>query len=187
KWSQAAEAFDRSEEVEEFQAVGMRCREALLALGKMLRLLADPDEKLDTLRKGDFVGWATLAIQQLAQGASAEEVRGYLTTQAKAAWQLVNWLTHSSSARQTDADLAVEVTHHVLDRLTSLVTKGRAQPFQCPDCGSLAFETLYDIAGQLTSFQCASCGWGGNFQAPTEEGRPLLKRRRSSLQASDAS
>ena len=38
RWSQAAEALERADEAEEFQAVGMRCRESFLA---MVRAMAN--------------------------------------------------------------------------------------------------------------------------------------------------
>src|SRR5215210_293849 len=34
RWEQVAEAFDEAEEAEDFQAVGMRCRECLVAMTK---------------------------------------------------------------------------------------------------------------------------------------------------------
>jgi hypothetical protein len=39
RWTQAAESLDSADEAEEFQAVGMRCRESLIA---MVRAIAQP-------------------------------------------------------------------------------------------------------------------------------------------------
>jgi hypothetical protein len=59
KFAQAAEAIDEADEAEEFQAVGMRCREALV---KFARDAAE-SEKIavdgSELKKGDFVAALT--------------------------------------------------------------------------------------------------------------------------------
>src|SRR5205823_6149324 len=95
KWSQAADAFDRADEAEEFQAVGMRCREALLAAVFAARqnaaIGAAPAGA--GLKAGDFLGWSEVIADGVASGESSKEIRGYLKGVARAAWQLVAWLT----------------------------------------------------------------------------------------------
>lgn len=46
KWTQAAEAIDKAEEVEEFQSIGLRCRETLRELAAELRMVVNPLEEL---------------------------------------------------------------------------------------------------------------------------------------------
>jgi hypothetical protein len=67
-------------EAEDFQAVGMRCRECLLEL---VRALADPalvPAGTEAPKAADFVGWSDLIAGHVAAGSSAEEVRRFLRT-----------------------------------------------------------------------------------------------------------
>ena len=93
KWKQAAEAADQADEPEEYQAVGMRCREALLSL---IKEAASPEvvpAGKTAPKAGDFQGWSELLIEQWSPGSGSKELRSYIKTNARAVWQLVNWLT----------------------------------------------------------------------------------------------
>ena len=64
----AGEAFDRADEVEDFQAVGMRCRECLLALVRELANDGDFDGEGGLPKAGDFKGWADHIAGSVASG-----------------------------------------------------------------------------------------------------------------------
>src|SRR5882724_8769320 len=88
RWEQAAETVDMAEEAEDFQAVGMKCRECLIQL---VRSLAKPEmvpPGEDAPKRSNFVSWSELIANTLASGASAERVRGHLKALAKSAWEL---------------------------------------------------------------------------------------------------
>ena len=90
RWEQAAEALDEAEEAEDFQAVGMRCRECFVA---MVKATAAPDmvpTGQEGPKRSDAVGWCELIADHVAGGASAERVRGYLKAISRSGWQLVN-------------------------------------------------------------------------------------------------
>ncbi len=128
RWEQATEALDEAEEAEDFQAVGMRCRECLVA---MVREVASPEMVTlgDTApQRSNVVGWSELIANHVARGDSAQYVRGYLKAITKTGWQLVNWLTHAAGATQADAVLAVEATQHILgtfDRSSGILAASR--------------------------------------------------------------
>ena len=131
------EAFDQSDEAEEFQAVGMRCRECLLALVKELTQDSELAQGEDLPKAGDFPAWNEQIANTIAPGASAEHVRGYLKTTAERACRLVNWLTHANNAARTDADLALSATSHVVNNYAASVLKRRiGAPEQCGRCNS---------------------------------------------------
>jgi hypothetical protein len=115
KLVQASEAFDQSDEAEEFQAVGMRWRECLLALIKELTDGSDLAHAEDLPKAADFPAWNERIANAIAPGSSAEHIRGYLKTTAERAWRLVNWLTHANNATRNDADLALSATAHVIN------------------------------------------------------------------------
>jgi hypothetical protein len=162
RWEQAAEALQEADEAEEFQSVGMRCRECLIA---MVKSVADPEMVKpgnETPKRSDVIAWCELIADHVAHGQSAEYVRKYLKTVSKSGWQLVGWLTHASGATQADAALAIEITQHVLSTFgTAVFRHRRGVPDQCPECGS------YRIGLRLRSPDnehegvpgCLRCGW----------------------------
>jgi hypothetical protein len=137
KMVQASEAFDQADEAEEFQAVGMRCRECLLALVRELTQGSDLSEGDDLPKIADFVAWNERIANAIVPGASAEHIRGYLKITAERAWRLVSWLTHASNATRDDAELALSATSHVVSNYASSVLKRRARaPERCGRCKS---------------------------------------------------
>lgn len=161
RWTQAAEALDAAEEIEEFQAVGMRCRECLLAF---VKIASKPDmvpAGEDAPKTGDFIRWSELIAERIATGASLKTVRGYLKAAAKETWQLVGWLTHSQNATRMDADIALDATQNVLVAFgLALVRLERGATDRCPACGSSRLVTDYGagLASSATAM-CDGCGW----------------------------
>lgn len=160
RWQQAGEALNEAEEAEDFQAVGMRCRECLVA---MVRILALPEMVPDgetAPRKADVIHWCELIANHVARGASAEEVRGYLKNTSKAAWKLVNWLTHAHGATRADAILAHDATQHVLAIFGTAVFRYRQGiPDRCGGCGSYKIGLWADEPGVPLRPRCQTCGW----------------------------
>lgn len=190
RWIQAAEALDEAQEAEDFQAVGMRCRECLLDFAR-----AVADENMlpagqEAPKLGDFVHWAEYIADWIAHGASADRVRGYLKATAKVTWDLVNWLTHSKNAVFHDARLAVEATQSVLEAFTEVLLRHETgAPERCPRCDS--YRLVSDFrpeAGTESGYValCSSCGWTetnggieGNPAAPSNREQTAPRKRRS--------
>jgi hypothetical protein len=122
-WRQAAEALDHADEAEEFQAIGVRCRDALLdfiaATSKPEMIPAGQEAP----KRGDFLRWVDLVGNAIAPGKSAERVRQYLKTVAEETWQLVGWLTHAQNAAWPDTQLAVDATQNVLAAFGAIAMK----------------------------------------------------------------
>lgn len=134
---QAQEAFDAADEAEEFQAIGLQCREALTTF---IREIVDAgllSDMADPPKTGDFVAWSEQVIGTRAAGQSAEYVRGYLKAVCQKGWQLVNWVTHAKNATRDDAALALSATEHMVGELTGLVLKALTNAQEkCGRCGS---------------------------------------------------
>ncbi|HEX9465604.1 MAG TPA: gamma-glutamylcyclotransferase [Alphaproteobacteria bacterium] len=162
RWVQAAEALDAAEEIEEFQAVGMRCRETLLVAMDTLRgrasAVPDPAPK-----NADFVAWSELIAAGVALGASAEEVRHYLRGTCKTAWRLVNWLTHAKNATRSDAEMALNATEQVLVGFACVIMKTSEPTSKCPNCGSSKLAQSRHVADGRS---CQSCGWEEGAELP---------------------
>ena len=162
KLVQASEAFDKADEAEEFQAVGMRCRECLLALVRELTQGSDLAEGDDLPKTGDFVAWNERIANAIAPGASVEYVRGYLKATADRAWRLVNWLTHANNATRDDAELALNATSHIVNNYATSVLKRRAGALErCGRCKSyrITVEWRPDLGkAGLYIPRCEACG-----------------------------
>ena len=163
RWTQAAEALDQADEAEEFQAVGMRCRECLLAMVRAVASdsMVPPSQK--SPKHADFPHWSELIANTVAGGPSAAEVRGYLKAVAKSTWQLVSWLTHASNAVRFDGHVAVEATQATLGAFgRAILRHERATPDRCPKCHSYKIGSKYvpalGIEPPYVTF-CKSCGW----------------------------
>jgi hypothetical protein len=162
KMVQASEAFDQADEAEEFQAVGMRCRECLLTEVRELIDGSDIPRGDDAPKAADFPAWNERIANALAPGGSAEHVRGYLKTTAERAWRLVNWLTHAANANRNDADLALSATSHAINNYALLIVRRKASaPERCERCKSyrITVDWRPDLGPTgLYISRCESCG-----------------------------
>lgn len=162
RWQQAGEALDEAEEAEDFQSVGMRCRESLIA---MVKALATPEmvpPGAVTPKRSDVPAWTDLIANRVAHGSSVEYVRHYLKTISKSGWQLATWVTHASNATRADAILALEATQHALAMFgTAVLRHAHGIPDRCPSCGSyqIGVRGQPDGDGSEAVPTCRSCGW----------------------------
>jgi len=162
KMVQASEAFDKADEAEEFQAIGMRCRECLLTLVRELTTGESIVNESDLPKAGDFIAWNDRIANAIAPRASAEHVRGYLKTTAERAWRLVNWLTHAANATRSDAELALSSTSHIITNYALAVLRQRINaPERCGRCNS--YKITVDWRPELGPAgvyvpRCESCG-----------------------------
>jgi hypothetical protein len=90
RWQKTAEALHNAEEVDDFQAVGVRCRECLLSCVRAISpLVMIPDGHLRP-KAGDFVHWAELITELMIPNQGYDEVRNYLKSMSKTTWQMAN-------------------------------------------------------------------------------------------------
>jgi len=160
---QAEEALETADEAEDFQAVGMRCREALLAMTRGIANEAMVPAGKEHPQKGNFLQWAELIANAIAAGPSADQVRGLLKAIAKSTWQLVSWLTHATNAVRFDGRLAIDATESTLAAFSAaLIRYERGTPDRCPVCSSYRITSIHvpelGIDPPYTA-ACESCGW----------------------------
>jgi hypothetical protein len=163
RWTQAAESLDAADEAEEFQAVGMRCRECLIA---MVRAIAQPGmvpTGAEQPKAAAFIPWSEIIADAIASGGSASEVRGYLKTMARSAWQLVSWLTHAANAARYDAEIALDAVQNTLAAFgIAVIRYERGTPDRCPQCTSYRLRSIHVPEMDLDPpyvIQCEVCGW----------------------------
>ena len=163
KWENAAQALDQAKEPEDFQSTGMICRECLIQLIKYLQKVISIPKGQERPKASDFLNWSDVAISYFAMGERNAHIRSYLKSNAKETWQLVNWLTHNSSARLHEANLALDATANLPGMISLIVMKSEAgSPEICPNCKSYrivsVFEPELDINPPYVNL-CEVCGW----------------------------
>lgn len=160
---QANDALAEADESEDFQAVGMRCRECLLAFIREVATEAMVPQGEDMPKQGAFLPWSELVVNTIASGGHSERIRAYLKGVARHTWDMVQWLTHTSNATLFDGEMAVEATGHLLVVFSyALVRYERGEPSRCPVCGSyrLAGDYRPELGrGGAYVTLCEACGW----------------------------
>lgn len=160
RFRQALEAMDNASESEHFQAVGVMCRDALIALAKQYRS-ADWVGAVDSPPKAaDFKGWSMIFAENLAQG----RLRTYLNSLSEKTWDLAVWLQHNGNATSIEADIVIESVSHVLTTFTKLVRRLEGEePDRCPGCDSYRLDQDVDVddkrMGFVSTEVCEACGW----------------------------
>ncbi len=159
-WEQAAEKLEKANEAEAFQAVGLTLRESLIAFSNSIASDDIIAVEKETPKAGDFVKWTQLFSDTIARGASSKETRSYLKTLSKSTWQLINWLTHSSSVVWFDGTMAVDAVYLLLNTFDMvLIRYERGTPNKCPKCSS--YRVIADYRSDLDIYVnlCEVCGW----------------------------
>lgn len=163
RYARAQEVMSEAVEAEDYQAVGVRCREALIALAKE-DVNADWVRLPDELPQGSSVKeWMRIYADSL----TIDRPRAYIRTLAEKTWDLANWLQHYSGATEWDAQLVLDATGQLLNTFTLLrIRRENESAEQCPDCDSRQLMEdstgLIERDGHFGSEEwdvCLSCGW----------------------------
>jgi hypothetical protein len=161
-YEQAAVALDKAEEAEDFQAVGMRCCECLLAFAAAVADDSLVPEATEAPKTADFVNWTELFANAIAHGARATRVRRHLKALSKSTWELVSWLTHEKNATRFDGILAADATSNLLTTFTMAELRfERGETDRCPSCGSYQLSKDYDKEHDVEFPYCKACDWVG--------------------------
>lgn len=97
KLKSVAALIDTAKEIEDFQAIGIQCRETLIKPGNHIYepMLAGAQEQPQA---SNFKRKAEVFIQFYLKGPEISDYRGIIKKLTEAAWDYANKITHSSSA-----------------------------------------------------------------------------------------
>lgn len=166
-------AFDQADEAEDFQAIGLQCREVMTSFTREVVAAGLFDDLQSPPKMGDFVAWSDHVIGARAAGAPAEYVRGYLKAICQKTWQLANWLTHAKNATRADAALCLSATEHLLRELIILAVKSKARsPEKCGRCGSFKINVTWRPEEEDYVALCEMCGAEGRLHPPHDATAP---------------
>jgi len=161
RFKQALSTMDDAGEAEDFQAVGIKCRDALLAVVRDHMAADWIGEVEDPPKVSDFKGWGNIFAERLAEA----RVRSYIKALVDKTWDLSVWLQHNTNATPDDAELVLDATGHFLSGLGRLIhRRDHGEPERCPRCGSYRLDEDVEIvdepeSGMLESTICGGCGW----------------------------
>ena len=158
--------MSQAQNVADYQAIGMRAREALLNFVAAAQDVTDWT-KQEAPKRADFRAWSELICNAALAGESQKERRHLFKSSLVDAWTFANWVTHAQSATWHDAEAAETTVEHVLGLAMSLVLRHvRQVPELCPECSSPNLapqegfrDDLPEIAWERPA--CADCGWTG--------------------------
>jgi hypothetical protein len=165
RYRDALEVMNEAGEAEDFQSVGIKCRDALIALGKLYQSADWIGELSEPPKVADFKGWGAIYAERL----SKDRVRNYVKALVEKTWDLTVALQHNSNATPFDADLVLEATAHLISTLGRLVRRHLdGEPERCPRCESYRLDEDIEHDDERRGFEvsmvCAACGWRSECQ-----------------------
>ena len=165
KLHMALEALSSAKEAEDYQSIGLLCREVLIALAAELVLDSDIPEGTELPKLADFKSRARLAIDRLLPGSREAELRSHLRKLSQAAWDFAASLVHSPDRTGPDAIICITLvgaTLSIFEQLFERDTGGR-QEASCPICRSRRLELVDRQASDDSPVErllyCEYCGW----------------------------
>lgn len=168
--AQAHARLDEAVEVEDLQAVGMVLREELLSLLAAARRRVELPADVERPQDANFIAWSVLMLDRLLPGHSNERLRSYMNGATDSTWQLANWLTHSKSATQTGASIAMQACDTLVGHFISLVEHERLDHTEeCPMCKSRDVRPHFDPAIEPDGdyyVTCGVCEWSSHPGTP---------------------
>jgi hypothetical protein len=182
KMEEVGNAVTQAQSLADYQAVGVRCREALLELIGVAQDAAMWTD--EPPQRANFRAWAEIICNHLLPSDTNKERRGALKGALESGWSFSNWLTHSKSATWSDAEMAHSLVQHACGMATGLILRAlRGVPEECPDCGSPHLEPQQGENAAAPGVlwerpRCADCGWAGR-PVPIldrEDGQPIITR-----------
>jgi hypothetical protein len=168
RFRQALEAMDNASESEDFQAVGVTCRDALIALAKQHSTADWVGRPVPAPKAADFKSWSGIFAEKLADG----RLRTYLRSLSEKTWDLSVWLQHNGNATAVDADIVIESVSHLLATFSKLIRRlDSDESNRCPRCDSYRLDEDVEIDDSrmvfLTTIVCEACGWHTDPESTT--------------------
>src|ERR1022692_152020 len=172
---EASDALARAEEVTDYQSIGVRCRETLLAFSKAAQTAIPWTAAQEPPKKADLKAWADHICSVALAGEAHKYRRQLFKALLESAWEFANCLTHTTSSTWYDAEAAISATENAVSLCISAVIRHiRGVPERCPGCGSQrltrqrgSHEEFPDVEWEWPI--CEKCGWAGAL-VPVDNG-----------------
>lgn len=150
--------IDTAKEIEDFQAIGVHCRETLIELGNHIYepMMAGAEEQPQA---SNFKRKAELFIQFYLKGSENSDYRGIINKLTEATWDYANKITHSRSATYYEASTCVTLCISLVGTYENILQKVFAPlaQYHCSVCKSRKLSIDGDDSdedGMVTSVFC---------------------------------
>ena len=158
KLNMASEKLNVDLEPEEFQAIGLICRESLIELGKELTKRNQEIIKNKNIKASDFKAIAYEFIALYIPEESNSDLRNYSRKIVDIAWSYNSAIVHSPNKTYPDVKIALLFTSVLVSLFENLFLKfiGFDKEFACSECGSKSIEFIEGENETLIAV-CKSC------------------------------
>ncbi|HEY5588495.1 MAG TPA: hypothetical protein VIK86_06010, partial [Candidatus Paceibacterota bacterium] len=142
KLNMAAEKLSIELEPEEFQSIGLICRESLIDLGNELSKRSPEIIKDKGIKASDFKSIANEFINLYIPDESNSELRNYSRKIVDIAWSYNSAIVHSPNKTYPDVKIALLFTSALVSLFENLFLKylGFDNEIACSECGSKNIE-----------------------------------------------
>jgi hypothetical protein len=165
--AEASDALNHAQEVADYQAIGVRCREAMLTFTNAAQTVLPWSSSGPKPKRADFKAWVDHICAVSMTGPTHENRRHLFKTILDSAWKFSNWLTHAKTSRWHDAEAATSTVEHAITLAVSAVIRHmRGVPETCPACGSHRLSPQRGENSEYPEIEwerptCEKCGWVG--------------------------
>lgn len=133
--TEASDALDHAQEVADYQAIGVRCREAMLAFTNAAQFVMPWSSRETKPKRADFKAWVDHICAVSMAGQTHAQRRHLFKSLLDSAWKFSNWLTHAKTSMWHDAEAATSTVEHAISLGSSAVIRHmRGVPETCPAC-----------------------------------------------------
>jgi hypothetical protein len=134
RYTAAVDTMNTADDAEDFQAIGVKCREALLALARENRDASWVGDVADPPQADNLKGWMEIFAARLVPD---RRQRAYLKDLTDKTWDIAVGLQHNTNATPFDAELVLNSVQHLLGFFMLVRVKHKqGPPERCPRCGS---------------------------------------------------
>ena len=164
KLKHIAELIDDAEEIEDFQAIGVQCREILIELGNSIYTpeMAGNEEQPQA---SNFKKKAELFLKVSLPGSDNSDYRSIIKKLTEATWDYANKLTHSQNSTYYEASSCVSLILSLISVYENIRQKDKdfVSSYQCANCKSKKL-SIADVATDgdevitKVTLRCEVCG-----------------------------
>lgn len=163
KLKKIAQEIDSVEDVEDFQSIGVQCRETLIELGNQIyeTFMAGNDEQP---QKSNFKRKSELFISFYLNGSENKDYRSIIRKLTESTWDYANKLTHSSNATFYEASTCVSLCISLVGVYENIRQKvfDPLSQYKCSTCGGKNLNIVDDEINEegivlKWFFECEDC------------------------------
>jgi len=129
--------LDKSKEIEDFQSIGVQCREILIELGNTI-YFEEMEGTGEQPQSSNFKRKAELFVQFYLSGSDNSDYRNYIKKITEATWEYACKITHSKSATFYEASTCVTLTTSLVSVYENIRQKvyDLLSQYYCTNCKS---------------------------------------------------